>query len=348
MLLSLISVPAFARMYNVSCKLCHVAFPKLNAFGENFTDNGYLFPGKQKDVYRNLNDDRTRTFKDLPLAVRFVHYVEVYGERGGGKVDFKSPWITKFFLGGALNERINFYSYVIFEKGEFPFFEDAWVDLHGFFGLPISLTIGQFQIGDLMFLRETRLTRSDYYIYKLGPYRLTYHRGVILGTPFADIGVVNGNGIGEASNGFYDDNAQKWYFTHIPLPLDLGLFALWGEDYDTLNNYVGIYRVGVDWRGRFGDLYPFLQVLGGFDNDTSALFYGGFFGLDYAFGDNTLSLLLNYIDAPPSSPYHSSRLLTVALRFNHYILNNLKVFAESETRIYRKNTSLMLGVDFAF
>ena len=348
MLLAIVSIPAFARMYHVSCKLCHVAFPKLNAFGENFADNGYVFPGKQGEVYKDLNDDRTRTFKELPLAVRFIHYVEAYGDKDGGKLDFKSPWITKFLLGGALNEHINFYSYVIFEKGEFPFFEDAWVDLHNFFGLPLSLTVGQFQISDLMFLRETRLTRSDYYIYKVGPYKLTYHRGVILGTPFADIGVVNGNGIGEASGGFYDNNPEKWYFTHIPVPFDLGLFALVGEDRDTAGGYVRLYRFGIDWRGRFGDLYPFLQVLGGFDNDTSTIFYGGFFGLDYAFGDNTLSFLLNYVDAPSSSPYYSSRLLTAALRFNRYLLNNLKVFVEDEVRLYKKSTSLTLGVDFAF
>ncbi len=347
MLTLIIGIPAFARMYNVSCKLCHVSFPKLNAFGENFADNGYLFPGKQGEVYREITG-KVYTFKELPLAVRFIQYVEAYGDEDGGKVDFKTPWITKFLMGGALTENVNFYSYVIFEKGEFPFFEDAWVDLHNFFGLPLSLTIGQFQIGDLMFLRETRLTRSDYYIYKLGPYPLTYQRGIILGTPFADIGVVNGNGIHEAQGGFYDNNPQKWYFAHTSLPFDFGLFGLWGEDYDTLNNYVRIYRLGVDWRGRFGNFYPFLQILAGMDNDTTALFYGGFFGVEYVLNDNVFSLLLNYIDAPVYSSYRNQRLLTAALRLNHYLFENLKVFVEDEVWIYNRRNLLTLGVDFAF
>ena len=38
------SIPAFARKYKTSCQTCHVAFPKLNAFGEAFRRNGYQFP----------------------------------------------------------------------------------------------------------------------------------------------------------------------------------------------------------------------------------------------------------------------------------------------------------------
>jgi len=146
----------------------------------------------------------------------------------------------------------------------------------------------------------------------------------------------------------WSTGTQKWYFAHTSLPFDLGLFALWGEDYDTLNNYVQIYRLGVDWRGRFGSFYPFLQLLAGMDNDSSALFYGGFFGLDYDLGDNVLSLLLNYVDAPVYSSYRSQRLLAVALRLNHYLLENLKVFVEDEVRIYRRSNLFTLGVDFAF
>ena len=35
------AIPAFARKYNVPCSLCHVAFPKLNDFGNSFRENGY-------------------------------------------------------------------------------------------------------------------------------------------------------------------------------------------------------------------------------------------------------------------------------------------------------------------
>ena len=37
-------IPAFSRKYQTSCATCHVAFPKLTAFGEAFRRNGYQFP----------------------------------------------------------------------------------------------------------------------------------------------------------------------------------------------------------------------------------------------------------------------------------------------------------------
>jgi hypothetical protein len=40
-----LSIPAFAREYAYNCNICHVAFPKLNDFGERFRDNGYQVPG---------------------------------------------------------------------------------------------------------------------------------------------------------------------------------------------------------------------------------------------------------------------------------------------------------------
>ena len=41
------AVPIFARKYNTSCMTCHLAFPKLNAFGEAFKTNGYQLPNDE-------------------------------------------------------------------------------------------------------------------------------------------------------------------------------------------------------------------------------------------------------------------------------------------------------------
>src|SRR6185369_8281501 len=38
------AVPVFSRKYQTSCQTCHVAFPKLNPFGEAFRLNGYRMP----------------------------------------------------------------------------------------------------------------------------------------------------------------------------------------------------------------------------------------------------------------------------------------------------------------
>ena len=39
-----VSLPLFARKYNAPCTLCHVAFPRLNAIGMKFRQNGYRMP----------------------------------------------------------------------------------------------------------------------------------------------------------------------------------------------------------------------------------------------------------------------------------------------------------------
>src|SRR2546427_13138310 len=36
-----LAIPAFARKYGLPCSACHEAWPKLNAFGQTFKDNGY-------------------------------------------------------------------------------------------------------------------------------------------------------------------------------------------------------------------------------------------------------------------------------------------------------------------
>src|SRR5215472_9494236 len=44
------AIPAFARMYGLSCSTCHIDFPKLNDFGKAFKDAGFKFP--QEDASR--------------------------------------------------------------------------------------------------------------------------------------------------------------------------------------------------------------------------------------------------------------------------------------------------------
>jgi len=153
------AIPAFARQYHLSCNTCHVAYPKLKPFGEDFADNGYVLGGMQDRAYDDqVIDDVLNLFKRPPIAMRFMHYVDtkVDFKNKSAFADFKTPWIVKLLTGGAIGENVNFYAYIIYEKGEPPFFEDAWVDIHNI--LPFSIMIGQFQISDFMFPRELRLS----------------------------------------------------------------------------------------------------------------------------------------------------------------------------------------------
>ena len=42
-----LAIPAFARKYGLSCKICHDPFPRLNAYGEDFAGNGFPLPDKE-------------------------------------------------------------------------------------------------------------------------------------------------------------------------------------------------------------------------------------------------------------------------------------------------------------
>jgi len=51
--------PPFARKYQTSCNTCHVAVPKLNAFGRAFRLNGYFWPG---------GDNQARKIKPVEMG----------------------------------------------------------------------------------------------------------------------------------------------------------------------------------------------------------------------------------------------------------------------------------------
>lgn len=43
------AIPAFARKYATSCQTCHIAYPKLNSYGEAFRLLGYRLPGETEE-----------------------------------------------------------------------------------------------------------------------------------------------------------------------------------------------------------------------------------------------------------------------------------------------------------
>jgi hypothetical protein len=91
-------IPYFARKYGVACTQCHVAPPKLNAFGEEFVARGYEMPG--------LTARRTWPFavwvsgrsESLPVPEDVADNLRAYLNRveviSGGKV--VAPWLSYF------------------------------------------------------------------------------------------------------------------------------------------------------------------------------------------------------------------------------------------------------------
>ena len=181
--------------------------------------------------------------RDFPLAVRLEGYV-TYNQGNVEQSDFTTPLIFKLLTGGAIAKDISYYVYYILENGENGKIEDAWFMLNNLFGTGFDFTIGQFQVSDPLFKRELRLTRDDYYIYKVKPgasnVDLTYDRGIMIGYGF-DTGtdivveVLNGSGIGEGfSSGNFDNDKYKNLFGRISQDagehLRIGAMGYWGKE----------------------------------------------------------------------------------------------------------------------
>lgn len=215
------AIPAFARKYNMTCKTCHSPFPKLKPYGDEFAGNGFVL--KDQDAPRyfvETGDPELSLIRDLPLALRLEGYV-TYNQNNTEKSDFTTPLLFKLLTGGAITKNVSYYVYYILENGEAGKIEDAWLMFNNLFGSELDLTIGQFQVCDPIFKRELRLTRDDYYIYKVRPgasqVDLTYDRGIMLtygfesGTDLA-LQIVNGSGIGE---GFVDGNFDNDKYKNV-------------------------------------------------------------------------------------------------------------------------------------
>ncbi len=344
------SQPGFARQYNISCAVCHNAFPKLNGFGEQFAADNFRLPQWKETSTVDVGDDMLRLPKFPPLAIRAQAYVQARdseqidvetGPTGNdSSFDFQSPYLIKLLSSAPLSDHISYYFYGIFaEKGGNgeTVIEDAWFRHDDIFGSKIAMQLGQFQVSDLMFPREVRLSFQDYYAYRAAG--ITYERGVLfdrdVGPLGLGLGFVNGSGIQQNfdinSPGYrrpdkmFDNDSQKSVFGRIGIPagpIEIGLFALAGEQ-KSAAGYAGIDAgarktdktiFGVDLSGDIGTRYNwYVQVLWNqwddfFDEDLANFpgrdpnadfdWVGGFAGIDYIHNDRwAFSALYNYAEA---------------------------------------------------
>ena len=122
------AIPAFSRKYKTSCATCHVAFPKLTAFGEAFRRNGYQFPDggdeaatKEEPVSLGAEGNK-RAFPDaiwpstIPGSVPIGIVAELeatYDPHRDPKWDFGTlEGEVEVLTGGTLGEDISFYAEV--------------------------------------------------------------------------------------------------------------------------------------------------------------------------------------------------------------------------------------------
>jgi len=94
------AIPAFARKYGFNCNMCHVAFPKLNDFGQRFRDNGYQIPGQaglEKTVFETA----------VPIALRTTAGYSIYGNGEGTASGFHLYGLD-LLAAGVLHKNISF------------------------------------------------------------------------------------------------------------------------------------------------------------------------------------------------------------------------------------------------
>ena len=291
------AIPAFARKYNMTCKTCHSPFPKLKPYGDEFAGNGFVL--KDQDAPRyfvETGDPELSLIRDLPLALRLEGYV-TYNQSNTEKSDFTTPILFKLLTGGAIAKDVSYYVYYILENGEAGKIEDAWLMFNDVFGSELDLTIGQFQVCDPLFKRELRLTRDDYYIYKVRPgasqVDLTYDRGIMLtygfesGTDIA-LQIVNGSGIGEGfMDGNFDNDKYKNFMGRISQDvgehLRIGAMGYWGkeqQEISSVNNNVWstyypeneLWMIGGDATISFDPIELNLQYVERNDNNSTFLY----------------------------------------------------------------------------
>ena len=367
-------MPVFARQYDLTCAACHSAYPRLNAFGEQFRNSNFRLSNWREKTTVDTHDEMLALPKLPPVAFRAQAFVQ--GRQGrelnddytgftdnNAEFDFQAPYLIKLLSSAPLSDHITYYFYGIFaEKGGngVTLIEDAWFRHDDAFGSKIGTMLGQFQVSDLMFPRETRLTFQDYMVYRMAG--ITYDRGVILDRGFGPVslafGAVNGNGIEDNfsinSPGYlrpdhmFDNDTRKNVFGRIGVdagPVNLGLFGLSGQQKSrtgSVGQTAGTRDttkriVGLDASGTLGaKTHWFAQALWndwqGFLDSNPARDYqwwGAFAGVDYVHSERwVFSLLYNYADANDfegtGTLFEGININTLTLTASYYFMRNVK------------------------
>lgn len=378
------AMPVFARQYELSCSTCHAAFPRLSAFGEAFRDQMNLrMPDWRTKMALPSGDEELALPKAVPLAVRMQAFAQsrsgeeldpATGPTGNrAAFDFQAPYLIKLLSSAPLSDHITYYFYGIFaEKGANgeTLIEDAWFRHDDAFGTKVAVQLGQFQLSDLMFPRETRMTFQDFMVYRMAG--ITYDRGVLfsrgLGPVDAALGLVNGNGINanfsinspgiRRPDAMFDNDSGKTAFGRVGGtlgPVKAGVFGLAGRQKSATGFAAASTGTrdtdkrawGIDLSGnRGGTLFVFAQALwnrwdGFLDPASDSRWSGGFVGLDYVPGGKwTYSVLWNHVSAGSfensGTIYEGLAMRTLTFGANYYFMRNVKGVIELNVDLLRK------------
>jgi hypothetical protein len=220
------AIPAFARKYDVSCTMCHIAFPKLNDFGVNFRDNGYQM-GATSDLPTSLEKGYFPLSFRSTVGYQYQKSGNVPNPVSGNPYDLTTSGFGSlgidFLSGGTLDRDI---SYLIVPTGVFSnlggaatfSLESAWIRFDNISGNPLlNFKIGKGDL-DLPFSAHRSFTiLTPYLIYTYSPtlldaFAFADHQGVAqlegnrlnsIGTFRYAVNLVSNNTYGGHDTGYY-------------------------------------------------------------------------------------------------------------------------------------------------
>ena len=240
------AVPTFSRKYQTSCMTCHVGFPKLNAFGDAFKNQGYRLPDDEvfvkeppvwlgSEAYKRVWPNAVWPDSipgNVPIALRIVSQFNYDQSKstadGEGKTEFEFPHAIELMSLGTMGDNLAFnLGFALQDESERSAVERVYLEysdvLAGKFGIPndlINIRGGYFDPMAMPFsphnqnLMASMPTIYNFRISANQPRVRDSQSGIevfgIINKRFRyATGVLNGRAVDGASEAFGDNNTEK-------------------------------------------------------------------------------------------------------------------------------------------
>ena len=177
------AIPAFARKYETSCITCHVAPPKLNAFGRAFKNRGYRMPKDDEDLIKQKQVALgAPAWKQVwpkgtwPASIPGGEFMSInfqsdFTIHPSARVtnEFDGMGNVALFIGGTVGETLSFFGdFDLFENGQPGGIGRAFIQYnhpsHWF-----NVTLGQIQPRAQPFIGDGSLTGQIDYLTNVFP-----------------------------------------------------------------------------------------------------------------------------------------------------------------------------------
>ncbi len=112
-----LAIPSYARQTNLSCNICHITFPRLNAFGRLFKLNGYTMTGIRSIVSTGNDNPSLKLTSFMPISAMAQTSVAFIrrAEPGTRRYAFEFPQQLSFFIAGEITPHLGTFVQITYE-----------------------------------------------------------------------------------------------------------------------------------------------------------------------------------------------------------------------------------------